>query len=243
MPAFQDVSQEERHLGLPSRQMAQVGSSKALSHSIERILGAPEEEEEERRATGEMREARSSVCHNTTVGETLMKSPGVVRSSHRRVRTTFTPEQLEELEKAFEESRYPNVQTRERLASRTQLSETRIQIWFQNRRAKWRRSASGSPTQNQCLQQIPEPEERIYGYQLPSWPPLTNQIPPRHRHLSVTSSAYCPVSAHLQHFLVETHPFLEPCLEPYPLSTLSLAAPQRVWYSRMSQPIHRHTQC
>ena len=46
-------------------------------------------------------------------------------------RVTFTPYQLEEMEKAFERAPYPDVFAREDLAVRIGLSESRIQVSVQ----------------------------------------------------------------------------------------------------------------
>ncbi|XP_056133994.1 retina and anterior neural fold homeobox protein 2-like [Lampris incognitus] len=225
MLVLRDVSEE--HLGLRSRQMADPKPFKALSHSIDRILSMEES-----------RGGRGSAYHGITADVALMKPPTGVCNPHRRVRTTFTPSQVSELEKAFRESHYPNVRLREQLVSRTQLPEARIQIWFQNRRAKWRRSGVGPRRESRRLLRNWETEEPIYGHHLPNWLPLPRQLPLQQRCSLAPGPALCSaIGAPLQHLPAGTLQFTD----PYPqLYLLPPATPQQVCFFRMSQPIQAH---
>lgn len=73
--------------------------------------------------------------------------------STRRKRTAFSNEQLIELEAEFQQKKYLSLVERSQIARSLHLSEIQVKIWWQNRRAKWKRIKAGQLRQfssSQC---------------------------------------------------------------------------------------------
>jgi len=88
----------------------------------------------------------------------------------RRSRTNFSQEQTNQLEYFFQVNQYPDILSRENIAAGVGLTESRVQVWFSNRRARFRKQ-NGNGTQPETHQM-----------QMPSYPNFQQQQMP----------IYCP---------------------------------------------------
>uniref|UniRef100_A0A1I7TEV4 Homeobox domain-containing protein n=1 Tax=Caenorhabditis tropicalis TaxID=1561998 RepID=A0A1I7TEV4_9PELO len=78
---------------------------------------------------------------------------------NKRIRTAFSASQLIQLEKAFEGNHYVVGNERKQLASRLNLTETQVKVWFQNRRTKHKRVRLEGSDPNAPMSNDEEDEE------------------------------------------------------------------------------------
>ncbi|XP_037548753.1 homeobox protein NOBOX [Nematolebias whitei] len=57
----------------------------------------------------------------------------------KKTRTLYSTDQLEHLEALFQDDHYPDADKRKLIAASVGVTPQRIMVWFQNRRAKWRK--------------------------------------------------------------------------------------------------------
>ncbi|XP_069834927.1 homeobox protein NOBOX-like [Dendropsophus ebraccatus] len=62
----------------------------------------------------------------------------------KKSRTLYNVDQLQELERIFMEDHYPDNEKRREIAEIIGVTPQRIMVWFQNRRAKWRKTEKSS---------------------------------------------------------------------------------------------------
>ncbi|XP_071766586.1 ventral homeobox [Centroberyx gerrardi] len=85
-------------------------------------------------SSGYESEAASSECLSVDEGSEAERD-----GPQRRMRTKFTPEQINKLEKIFNKHKYLDAGERMKTAHKLNLTETQVRTWFQNRRMKLKR--------------------------------------------------------------------------------------------------------
>uniref|UniRef100_A0A0P4VMU8 Putative transcription factor lim3 n=3 Tax=Rhodnius TaxID=13248 RepID=A0A0P4VMU8_9HEMI len=114
------------------------------------------------------------------------------KSKAKRVRTTFTEEQLQVLQANFQLDSNPDGQDLERIAQITGLSKRVTQVWFQNSRARQKKHLhTGKMKNSQCHQNNGQgPLGRELGETSPFGRHINLQLTYSFQHHSKTSPAY-----------------------------------------------------
>ncbi|XP_073691393.1 homeobox protein vent1-like [Garra rufa] len=160
-----------------------------------RSCSSPSFSENSGYSSGYESEAAASECASIEDGNVVEKDAGT-----RRIRTKFTSEQIDKLEKIFNKHKYLDAGERVKTALKLNLSETQVRTWFQNRRMKLKREVQEMradyllpqmvlphvlPVQYHCYdrQRLPFPPHGAMMQQMiPQQPLVPPPPPPPHHH-------------------------------------------------------------
>jgi len=148
--------------------------------------------------------------------------PDQDQDNNKKKRQRTSPDQLAILEQIFQTDKMPSQQTRVQLADQLGMSSRRVQIWFQNKRAKVKRGISKSGEVSEggfCVSLSPDQEGRLLSLSSsssisePSSPvpdsfhdSSSSSSSPVHSLLSPNSPAVVPSSPSLPHMPMQHTP-------------------------------------
>ncbi|XP_053799131.1 homeobox protein NOBOX [Vidua chalybeata] len=146
-PTGQSGSQEHSETYCPAETETEAKKENTKQASSG-VAGAPCRQEEIGLAPHQSKGApASAAAQNSYKSSSVLESRGTCDVAKgkkslpvkKKPRTFYSTEQVEELEKMFQEDHYPDNEKRREIAAVVGVTPQRILVWFQNRRAKWRK--------------------------------------------------------------------------------------------------------
>lgn len=125
-------------------------------------------------------------------------------ASKRKRRVLFSQQQVLELEKRFDKSRYLNAQDRDQLAHSLSLSSTQVKIWFQNHRYKTKKASKEKSGTNCSDSGDEQPSSAMNTHQHHHAP--HSQMQSNMFHSQVSSVPLASQSHHRLHHVHPLHP-------------------------------------